>query len=95
MLVNLGETLSRIAGGRIKATRHRVIDIGIERFSCPYFSEPKFSAVTNDDILGSPRELCEDLEYDQKLKDQGKYEKELASFGKVVLKKLTGAYGEW
>ncbi len=44
MAVNLGDMLSRISGGQLKATKHRVLDIGIERFSSPYFLEPRYAA---------------------------------------------------
>jgi isopenicillin N synthase-like dioxygenase len=55
LIVNLGETLSKISNGTIKATRHRVLDIGKERFSCPFFLEPKFSAKISSNILQSQR----------------------------------------
>jgi isopenicillin N synthase-like dioxygenase len=44
MAVNIGDMLSRITGGQLKATKHRVLDIGIERFSSPYFLEPCYAA---------------------------------------------------
>jgi len=37
LIVNIGDTLSKISNRRIKATLHRVYDIGVERFSCPFF----------------------------------------------------------
>ncbi|MFN9897992.1 MAG: 2OG-Fe(II) oxygenase family protein, partial [bacterium] len=40
LVMNIGETLSKISGHRFKATRHRVLDIGCERYSCPFFLEP-------------------------------------------------------
>ena len=43
-VVNLGKTLSESTGGRIKATEHRVIDPGGERYSLPFFLEPGYSA---------------------------------------------------
>ena len=45
LVVNLGEILSRISNFKLKATKHRVLDIGIERFSSPFFLEPKYSAL--------------------------------------------------
>jgi isopenicillin N synthase-like dioxygenase len=44
LVVNLGDILSRITGGLLKATKHRVVDIGVERFSCPFFLEPCYLA---------------------------------------------------
>ena len=45
LVVNLGTVFSRISGYKLKATRHRVLDIGIERFSSPFFFRPKYSAM--------------------------------------------------
>jgi len=44
IVVNLGDMLSRITNGTLKATQHRVLDIGVERYSSPYFFEPHYSA---------------------------------------------------
>ena len=44
LVVNLGKTLSESTGGRIKATEHRVIDPGGERYSLPFFLEPGYFA---------------------------------------------------
>jgi isopenicillin N synthase-like dioxygenase len=44
LVVNLGDMLSRITNFSLKATKHRVLDIGVERFSSPFFLEPHFSA---------------------------------------------------
>lgn len=95
VVVNLGETLSKISGGRIKATRHRVRDIGAERYSCPFFLDPKFSALISSDILESKREYCEDKEFDKQAKEDGKQIAQLLPHGKILLKKMTKAYGEW
>lgn len=42
LVMNIGDVFSRMMGGRFKATRHRVIDIGVDRFSVPFFLEPSF-----------------------------------------------------
>jgi isopenicillin N synthase-like dioxygenase len=39
--VNFGGLLSRWTGKKIKATRHRVLSAGPERFSIPFFFEPR------------------------------------------------------
>lgn len=44
LVVNLGENLSKMTGGRIKATNHRVVDIGQTRYSVPFFFEPAYHA---------------------------------------------------
>jgi isopenicillin N synthase-like dioxygenase len=41
LAVNFGLTLERWTGGRIKATQHRVIGSGRERYSIPFFYEPR------------------------------------------------------
>ena len=45
LVVNLGDIFSRITDFKLKATKHRVLDIGVERFSSPFFLEPKYSAL--------------------------------------------------
>jgi isopenicillin N synthase-like dioxygenase len=44
LAVNFGKVLERWTGGRIKATEHRVIGAGRERFSIPFFYEPRVDA---------------------------------------------------
>ena len=63
--VNLGATLEKISQSKIKATRHRVLDIGIERYSSPFFLDPKFSARISTKLLESNRKSCEDREYEE------------------------------
>jgi len=45
LAVNFGGVLERWTGGRIKATEHRVIGPDRERFSIPFFYEPRVDAV--------------------------------------------------
>jgi len=52
MVVNIGALLSRMTGHRYKATYHRVIDLGTDRFSAPFFFEPHFDADVSKTIYG-------------------------------------------
>jgi isopenicillin N synthase-like dioxygenase len=45
LVVNFGKLLERWTGGAVRATRHRVIGTGQERFSVPFFYEPAVDAV--------------------------------------------------
>ena len=51
MVVNLGNILSRITNYELKATLHRVLDIGVERFSCPFLATPKYLAKIPSNLL--------------------------------------------
>ena len=44
LAVNFGQVLERWSGGRIKATEHRVLGTGQERFSIPFFYEARADA---------------------------------------------------
>ena len=44
VVVNIGNTLAGLSKGRFKATRHRVRNMGEERYSLPYFFMPRFDA---------------------------------------------------
>lgn len=43
-VMNIGDLFSRMMNGRFKATRHRVLDIGIDRYSVPFFLEPAYES---------------------------------------------------
>mmetsp|Transcript_5858 Transcript_5858/g.9446 ORF Transcript_5858/g.9446 Transcript_5858/m.9446 type:complete len:111 (+) Transcript_5858:771-1103(+) len=88
IVVNIGDTLEEISGFQIKATRHRVADIGCERFSAPFFLDPKFSARISKDVLKSSRKLCEDLDYDTNPTNEEEV-KGLAPFGEKVCNKIS------
>ena len=45
LAVNFGKVLQRWTAGRVQATVHRVLGYGQERFSIPYFYEPRADAV--------------------------------------------------
>ena len=42
VVMNAGETLVKTAGKQFRATMHRVVDRGEERFSVPFFLEPAY-----------------------------------------------------
>jgi isopenicillin N synthase-like dioxygenase len=44
LAINFGKVLDRWTGGRIKATEHRVLGTDRERFSIPFFYEPRVDA---------------------------------------------------
>ncbi len=54
MAVNFGGLLERWTGGRIKATEHRVLGPGRERYSIPFFYEPRVDAVIRPLSGGAP-----------------------------------------
>ena len=44
LIMNIGVTFSRMMGGTLKATKHRVLDIGIDRYSVPFFLSPSYNS---------------------------------------------------
>lgn len=57
-VVNLGEMLQLLTGGYFKATVHRVVSppVGVQRFSCIYFFNPRLEATLTPLVL--PAELA-------------------------------------
>ncbi|OWF49504.1 gibberellin 2-beta-dioxygenase 4-like [Mizuhopecten yessoensis] len=51
LVMNIGDVFSRMMGGRFKATRHRVVDIGVDRYSLPFFLEPKFDGDIGENFM--------------------------------------------
>lgn len=51
IVVNLGETFERITNFKMKATLHRVLDIGVIRYSSPFFVDPKYTATIPCNLL--------------------------------------------
>lgn len=86
--------LEKISNHKIKATYHRVLDIGVERFSSPYFLCPKYSARINDKLLESSRKYSEDYEYEFDPQNQEEMNA-LDSFGSYLCSKMTGEFKEW
>jgi isopenicillin N synthase-like dioxygenase len=81
--VNIGALLQRISDNKIKATMHRVVDIGVKRYSCPFFFDPKFSARVTTNILKSSRTKCEDLKYELDPSNQKEMEG-VVTYGELV-----------
>ena len=52
-IVNFGDMLSTVTNHKVKATKHRVLDIGIERFSNPFFFDPDYSAKIPMNVMDS------------------------------------------
>ncbi|CAH1781592.1 unnamed protein product [Owenia fusiformis] len=42
LVMNIGALMTDLFGGRLKSTMHRVIDLGEDRYSVPFFYEPQF-----------------------------------------------------
>lgn len=51
LIMNIGDVFSRIMDGRFKATRHRVVDIGVDRYSVPFFLEPKYDGDISEHFM--------------------------------------------
>jgi isopenicillin N synthase-like dioxygenase len=45
LVVNFGQVLEQWSAGRIRATEHRVLGTGVERFSIPFFYEARADAI--------------------------------------------------
>ncbi|KAK3871777.1 hypothetical protein Pcinc_023102 [Petrolisthes cinctipes] len=60
LVVNIGSLLAAISGGTLKATSHRIVDVCGERFSVPYFLEPRYDANINQCLPGGTPALCDD-----------------------------------
>lgn len=50
-VMNIGDVFSRMMGGRFKATRHRVLDIGVDRYSVPFFLEPSYDGDIGENFM--------------------------------------------
>ncbi|XP_060081089.1 uncharacterized protein LOC132560443 [Ylistrum balloti] len=51
LVVNIGDLFSCMVGGRFRATRHRVMDIAIDRYSVPFFLEPNYDTEVDFDLI--------------------------------------------
>ncbi|XP_037083326.1 2-oxoglutarate-dependent dioxygenase-like [Pollicipes pollicipes] len=63
VVVNIGDMLATISGGKWKATNHRVVDEGVNRFSVPFFLEPRYSANMSVRLPGSGQAEPEPVSY--------------------------------
>ena len=50
-VMNIGDVFSRMMGGRFKATHHRVLDIGVDRYSVPFFLEPSYDGDIGENFM--------------------------------------------
>lgn len=62
LVVNFGQVLERWSAGRIRATEHRVLGSGRERFSIPFFYEARADAIIAP-LPQDPPELFTPFEY--------------------------------
>ncbi|HEY2037275.1 MAG TPA: 2OG-Fe(II) oxygenase family protein [Steroidobacteraceae bacterium] len=62
LVVNFGQVLEQWSGGRIRATEHRVLGTGRERFSIPFFYEARADA-TIAPLPGDQPDLFTPFEY--------------------------------
>ena len=83
-VINIGDMLSRITNYNLKSTLHRVIDIGEDRYSSPFFFEPHYAAKIPSSILKKP-DGCElaELTEEQKALDNIMY-------GDYMIEKVLG-----
>ena len=80
LVVNLGALFSQITGYKLKATLHRVVDIGKERWSSPFFMDPCFDAKIPANIFK---------------KKGGSKDKDLIQYGVFVVVRMRNQFAEW
>ena len=52
LVINIGALLSDMVDGKFKATNHRVIDVGTDRYSVPFFYEMHFDGDVSKSLSG-------------------------------------------
>lgn len=70
MVMNIGDLLSHTTGGKLRATRHRVVDRCGDRLSVPFFLEPRFDANVNVVLPGTGIEAAKTRNYGPWLLDK-------------------------
>ena len=89
LVMNAGDTLVKIAGERFRATRHRVVDKGEDRFSVPYFMEPGYASDIGCYSTGGEGGKRESLLYGpwltKRVKEKGFSDYVTTSFGEQQL----------
>lgn len=65
LIVNLGETFSRMTNRRVKATIHRVKAIGRPRQSVPFFLEPWYHAKVPQSLPQDPKKEMSSVQHPQ------------------------------
>jgi len=99
IVVNLGDLFARISGYRLKATYHQVTDIGVERYSCPLFVDPPYSAQVPLGLLLDPH--CEQVptldaaDSEEKGASHEAYDEQMPLFGDVLVARMQQSYVEW
>ena len=81
LVVNVGTLFSNITNNKLKATMHRVLDIGRERYSCPFFMSPKFDAKIPENLMAG--------------KEDKKKDTPIIEYGIYVTIRMREKYGEW
>jgi isopenicillin N synthase-like dioxygenase len=72
-VINVGDMLSRMTNYELKSTLHRVIDIGEDRYSSPFFFEPYYEAKVPSSIIKNPDGSLKELTDEQKKFDNVMY----------------------
>ncbi|KAK6187717.1 hypothetical protein SNE40_005679 [Patella caerulea] len=71
LVMNIGDMLSKMTNGNLKATRHRVLEPLDERFSVPFFFEPNYAADVGyvlDSFLSENKTVIDSPDKESRLK---------------------------
>ena len=91
LVINQGDTFAKMTNYKVKATSHRVLDIGKERYSAPMFLDPKYSAkvFNNQNVQETERLTVNDKSFiDENSADYYLY-------GDYLIKRMMESYVEW